>query len=154
MVLRELQALQERIKLLQEEIAASVNQDNSSRFVLAVVTVLALPINILAGLFGMNVGGVPLAQNEHGFWIVVPIVLSFTAIAAWLALRRRKRALAWILPHDACEDSGATELIACSARPGCLGSTFACSFAGDRPKEIGRFRKLNVRNCVIILSAS
>ena len=68
-------ALQERIKLLQEEIAANVNEDNNrSLFVLTVVTVLALPINILAGLFGMNVGGIPLAEHKHGFWIVVAIV--------------------------------------------------------------------------------
>ncbi|VWX61352.1 Zinc transporter [Burkholderiales bacterium 8X] len=90
-VLRDMHALQERIKLLQEEIAAGVAEHTgSSLFVLTVVTVLALPINILAGLFGMNVGGVPLAQHEHGFWIVVAIVLSFTAIAAWLAFGRRK----------------------------------------------------------------
>jgi len=90
-VLRDMQALQERIKLLQEEIAANVNEDNNrSLFVLTVVTVLALPINILAGLFGMNVGGIPLAENGHGFWIVVAIVLSFTAIAAWLAFRNKR----------------------------------------------------------------
>jgi zinc transporter len=89
-VLSDLAALQERIKLLQEEIAANVNEDNNrSLFVLTVVTVLALPINILAGLFGMNVGGVPLAQNERGFWIVVLIVLTFTVIAAWVAFRRK-----------------------------------------------------------------
>ncbi|REN19800.1 magnesium transporter CorA, partial [Mycobacterium tuberculosis] len=41
-VLRDMQALQERIKLLQEEIAANVNEDNNrSLFVLTVVTVLA-----------------------------------------------------------------------------------------------------------------
>lgn len=90
-VLRDMQSLQERIKLLQEEIAAIVNEDNGrSLFVLTVVTVLALPINILAGLFGMNVGGIPLAQDEHGFWVVVAIVVSFTAIAAWIALRRHR----------------------------------------------------------------
>lgn len=89
-VLRDMASLQERIKLLQEEVAAIVNERNSrSLFVLTIVTVLALPINILAGLFGMNVGGVPLAQNEHGFWILVGIVAAFTAIAAWLAFRRR-----------------------------------------------------------------
>jgi zinc transporter len=83
-------SLQERIKLLQEEIAAAVNEANSrSLFVLTIVTVLALPINILAGLFGMNVGGVPLAQNDHGFWIVVAIVATFTVVAAWLAFRGR-----------------------------------------------------------------
>ena len=90
-VLRDMQALQERIKLLQEEIAANVNEDNNrSLFVLTVVTVLALPINILAGLFGMNVGGIPLAEHKHGFWIVVAIVASFTAVAAWAAFRKKR----------------------------------------------------------------
>ena len=59
-------------------------------FVLTVVTVLALPINILAGLFGMNVGGIPLAEHKHGFWLVVAIVVTFTAIAAWLAFRKKR----------------------------------------------------------------
>ena len=86
--LRDMAALQERIKLLQEEIAEAVNERTSrSLFVLTVVTVLALPINILAGLFGMNVGGVPLAENTHGFWILVAVVIAFTAVAGWLAFR-------------------------------------------------------------------
>ena len=89
-VLRDMRTLQERIKLLQEEIAAQVVEGtNRSLFVLTIVTVLALPINILAGLFGMNVGGVPLAQHAHGFWIVVAIVLTFTAIAGWAVFGRR-----------------------------------------------------------------
>ena len=89
--LRDTTSLQERIKLLQEEIAAQVNEDNNkSLFVLTVVTVLALPINIIAGLLGMNVGGVPLAQHAHGFWIVVGIVAGFTSIAALLARRTQR----------------------------------------------------------------
>ena len=53
------------------------------------VTVLALPINITTGFFGMNVGGIPLAEHKQGFWIVVALVVVFTLIAAWLAFRRR-----------------------------------------------------------------
>jgi len=91
LVLHDMQALQERIKLLQEEIAANVNEDNNrSLFVLTVVTVLALPINIMADLFGMNVGGIPLAEHRHGFWIVVAIIAGFTSLAAWLALRKKR----------------------------------------------------------------
>ncbi|QHI97143.1 magnesium transporter CorA [Xylophilus rhododendri] len=91
-VLRDMQGLQERIKLLQEESAAAVNEENNrSLFVLTVVTVLALPINILAGLFGMNVGGIPLAESKHGFWILVSLVIAFTVIAGWLALRKKDR---------------------------------------------------------------
>lgn len=90
LVLRDLAALQERIKLLQEEMAAQVGeQTNRSVFTLTMVTVLALPINITAGLFGMNVGGIPLGSSEHGFIVVVLLILVFTLAAAWLAFRRR-----------------------------------------------------------------
>ena len=88
-VLVDMASLQERIKLLQEEIAAMINERNSrSLYTLTIVTVLALPINIIAGLFGMNVGGIPLASNEHGFWIIVLIVASFTSLAVWLLKRQ------------------------------------------------------------------
>jgi zinc transporter len=91
MVLADMASLQERIKLIQEEIAALASEaNNHSLFVLTVVTVLALPINIIAGLLGMNVGGIPLAQSAHGFWVVVLIVASFTVIAGWLAFRRQR----------------------------------------------------------------
>jgi zinc transporter len=91
MVLADMASLQERIKLIQEEIAAlTAEANNHSLFVLTVVTVLALPINIIAGLFGMNVGGIPLSDAAHGFWVVVAIVASFTVIAGWLAFRRQR----------------------------------------------------------------
>ena len=89
--LRDMSALQERIKLLQEEIAAQVAEENNrSLFVLTVVTVMALPINIVAGLLGMNVGGVPLAQHAHGFWIVVGVIAGVTSLVAWWARRRAR----------------------------------------------------------------
>jgi len=90
LVLRDLAELQERIKLLQEEMAAQLNeQTNRSLFTLTVVTVLALPINIVAGLLGMNVGGIPLAQEPHGFAVIVAFVVGFTALAGWWAFRKR-----------------------------------------------------------------
>ncbi len=90
LVLRDLSALQERIKLLQEEIAAQVSeQTNRSLFTLTMVTVLALPINITTGFFGMNVGGIPLAEHRHGFVLVVLMVVVFTGLAGWLAFRRK-----------------------------------------------------------------
>lgn len=90
-VLSDMASLQERIKLLQEEVAAEVNEATGrSLFMLTVMTVLALPINILAGLFGMNVGGIPLAENPHGFWIIAVLILVFAAAAtAWVVHRRR-----------------------------------------------------------------
>ncbi len=90
-VLRDMVALQERVKLLQEEVAARINEETSrSLFVLTIVTVLALPINIIAGLLGMNVGGIPLADNDRGFWIIVGLIVGLTALAAVVTLIRRR----------------------------------------------------------------
>jgi zinc transporter len=90
LVIRDIAALQERIKLLQEEMAAQVSeQTNRSLFTLTVVTVLALPINIIAGLFGMNVGGIPLAENPHGFLTIVCIVVIFMLVAGWSSFRNK-----------------------------------------------------------------
>ncbi len=88
-VLRDIGALQERIKLLQDESAARVAEENNrSLFLLTMVTVLALPINLVSGLFGMNVGGVPFNQHPIGFWLVLSLIAAGTGLIAWLALRR------------------------------------------------------------------
>lgn len=90
-VLNDMVSLQERIKLLQEEIAAHVNENNSrSLYVLTIVTVMALPINIIAGLLGMNVGGIPLAKDDDGFWIVVGIIVGFSVLVAWWVIRKHR----------------------------------------------------------------
>ncbi len=90
--LGDIDTLQERIKLLQEEISAQIQeQNNRSLFVLTIFTVLALPVNMIAGLLGMNVGGVPLAQHSAGFWIIVILVGSITLGTGWWAFGRRNQ---------------------------------------------------------------
>jgi zinc transporter len=84
-------ALVERVKLIQEELAArNTEQTGRILFVLTVVTVLALPINLIAGLFGMNVGGIPLGDNEHGFRVIVVGLLMLTGVLGWFALGRKR----------------------------------------------------------------
>jgi len=34
---------------------------------------------------------VPLAQSEHGFWIVLVLAVLFTSVAAWLLLRLQRQ---------------------------------------------------------------
>jgi zinc transporter len=84
-------SLVERVKQLQEELAALVSeQTNRTLFLLTMVTVLALPINLVAGLFGMNVGGIPLNQHPYGFFLVLGPLLMLTAVLAYWALGRRR----------------------------------------------------------------
>jgi zinc transporter len=89
LVLRDIAGLQERAKLMQDETAARVSEENNRiLFALTIVTVLALPINLISGLFGMNVGGIPLAEQPHGFWVMVAIIGVLTGVIAALALSR------------------------------------------------------------------
>jgi zinc transporter len=84
-------ALAERVRLLQEELAARVNEETSRTiFVLTVVTVLALPVNLVAGLFGMNVGGIPFSQHGHGFQLIVGTLTVVTGVLAYVALGRHR----------------------------------------------------------------
>jgi zinc transporter len=53
-------------------------------------TVLALPINLVAGLLGMNVGGIPLAQHQQGFTVVVGLLTVVTGVLAYFFLVRRR----------------------------------------------------------------
>lgn len=74
-------ALVERVKVLQDELAVLIGErTNRTLFILTVVTVLALPFNVIGGLFGMNVGGIPFADHSGGFWIVVALVTLFTVV--------------------------------------------------------------------------
>ncbi|HTT09333.1 MAG TPA: transporter [Burkholderiaceae bacterium] len=87
-VLRDIGSLQERIKLMQEEAAARISDANArTLFTLTMVTVLALPINLISGLFGMNVGGIPLGDHHGGFWIMVSLIVGLTGLIAWIAVR-------------------------------------------------------------------
>ena len=79
-------ALVERVKILQEELSGLLSeQTNRTLFVLTIFTVLALPINLVAGLFGMNVGGIPLAEHNYGFFLIVAVLVTLTILLAYLA---------------------------------------------------------------------
>lgn len=85
-------ALVERVRLLQEELTALLSErTNQTLFILTVVTVLALPLTIIPGFFGMNVGGVPFSASSGGFWSVVLIVVSIVSAGMALAWNQRDR---------------------------------------------------------------
>lgn len=90
-IIQDMTVLNERIKILQEQIIAYTNeQTNRSLYLLTIVTVLALPFNIVAGLFGMNVGGIPLAESTTGFWSIVIGLMLFLVLAVYLFYRNSR----------------------------------------------------------------
>lgn len=91
-VVAECAALVDRMKLIQEELAETINaQNNRSLFLLTFVTVLLLPFNVVGGLFGMNVGGIPFAESDAGFWVIITFVTLLTGAVAWAVLQQFRR---------------------------------------------------------------
>ncbi|MCA0407089.1 MAG: cobalt transporter [Proteobacteria bacterium] len=85
---RDLAALQDRARLLQDEISAKLAEaTNRSLNLISMMTALMLPGTLITGLFGMNAGPVPFATTAGGFWWVLGICMMVTVIFI-LLLRR------------------------------------------------------------------
>jgi zinc transporter len=85
---QDLELVQERARLLQEEIASNMNEaTNRNLFVLSIATTTLLPITLITGIFGMNVQGLPFANHPHGFWAVMLGIGAAVVLVLWL-LRR------------------------------------------------------------------
>jgi zinc transporter len=52
------------------------------------VAAIFLPLGLLTGLLGINVGGIPGAENRLGFALVCALLVGLGGIQVW-ALRRR-----------------------------------------------------------------
>ncbi|MBZ6411084.1 MULTISPECIES: CorA family divalent cation transporter [Methylobacterium] len=73
---RDVTALAERARLLQEEVGARVAEEsNRQLYVLSVLSALFLPPTFITGLFGMNVKGLPFAEDPRGFLFVLGLSL-------------------------------------------------------------------------------
>lgn len=64
----DLDAARDRAAVTQEELVARLSEQlNQRMYVLSVVAALFLPLGFLTGLLGINVGGIPGAENPYAF---------------------------------------------------------------------------------------
>lgn len=71
-----LDALRERLGLIQEEITAILSDRmNKNMYVLSIISLVFLPLGFITGLFGINVGGMPWVEMPLGFAIVCALCL-------------------------------------------------------------------------------
>jgi zinc transporter len=54
---------------------------------LTILSVITLPLGLIAGLLGMNVGGVPGLTSPNGFTVVVILMVILTAVELWFFKR-------------------------------------------------------------------
>jgi Mg2+ and Co2+ transporter CorA len=51
--------------------------------ILTIVSAITLPFSLIAGLLGMNVGGLPATQDPQGFIIVIVLMLAIGLVELW-----------------------------------------------------------------------
>lgn len=79
--LEDLDEIKERSQVVHEELANSISRKlNKNMYVLSVITAVFMPLTFITGLFGMNVGGIPLAADQFGFWLVSSVLFILVAV--------------------------------------------------------------------------
>jgi zinc transporter len=88
--IEELDSARDRAAITQEELAGRMADEmNKNMYVLSIVAGIFLPLGLLTGLMGINVGGMPGTQSNWGFAIVCIILVGLAVIVLWLFRRFR-----------------------------------------------------------------
>jgi zinc transporter len=86
---QDMDLIMERSRLLQEEITSRLGEaTNRNLYLLSIVTTALLPITLITGVFGMNVGGLPFLESKHGFFWVM-FIMTVTLVTTMQLLRKK-----------------------------------------------------------------
>ncbi|QCU89390.1 zinc transporter ZntB [Thiomicrorhabdus sediminis] len=86
--LEDLEAIRERAMVAQEELQNRISEElNNRMYVLSIITAVFLPLGFLTGLLGINVGGIPGAENPQAFryfiWIIIGLIVAQIMFFKW-----------------------------------------------------------------------
>jgi zinc transporter len=88
--LEELELVRERISLIQEaEHRRITERMNKTMYILGIITGFFLPMSFVAGLLGINVGGIPGSSAPHGFAMACLLMAVIAATQWWIFRRLR-----------------------------------------------------------------
>jgi len=86
----DLDAIRDRATVTQEELNSSLTEQmNKTMYVLSIVAGIFLPLGLLTGLLGINVGGIPGTENPRAFAIFCVILIVVAAWQVWLFKRKK-----------------------------------------------------------------
>lgn len=84
----DLDAARDRCSIIHEEIGSKLNEAmNRSVYKMAIVATIFLPLSLLTGLLGINVGGIPGSDNPFAF-VIVCVVLGGIALLEYFLFKR------------------------------------------------------------------
>lgn len=66
---------------------------NKNIYILSIISTIVLPLNLIVGFFGMNTGGLFLAQSPYGTAIVSALIATICLLGAWYYRYKTKQDL-------------------------------------------------------------
>jgi zinc transporter len=85
----DLDLVQDRARLLGDQLSGRLMEaTNRNLYILSIVTAIFLPMTLVTGIFGMNLGGLPAQQDPMGFWYGIILMVAL-GIVTLVILRRR-----------------------------------------------------------------
>lgn len=86
----DLDAIRDRATVTQEELNGRLSEQmNKTMYILSIVAGIFLPLGLLTGLLGINVGGIPGTENPWAFTIFCVFLLTLAVGQVWLFKRKR-----------------------------------------------------------------
>ncbi len=86
----DLDEIKERSQVVHDEMSNLISRKlNQNMYFLSVMTAVFMPLNFIASLFGMNVGGIPLSNNQLGFWSISGVLLFLVAVQMFWSKQRK-----------------------------------------------------------------
>ena len=86
----DLDSVRDRAAVTQEELVNRLSEQMNARmYVLSLVAAVFLPLGFLTGLLGINVGGIPGAENQFAFLIFI-LMLAIVVILQMVIFKRKK----------------------------------------------------------------
>jgi len=86
MPFEDLEAARSRAAVVQDELSNRLAERiNLRMYALTIIAAIFLPLTLISGMFGMNVGGVPFLEHGVGFWLVTGGMLLLGVVGVWIA---------------------------------------------------------------------
>ncbi len=77
----DLDSARDRAAVTQEELTTRLSEQmNQTMYRLSIITAIFLPLGLLTGLLGINVGGMPGVEDPLAFWIVCALLLALSVL--------------------------------------------------------------------------
>ena len=86
----DLDSARDRAAITQEELNSRLSEQmNKTMYILSIVAAIFLPLGLITGLLGINVGGIPGTENKFAFGFVSILLIVF-AFFQYLLFKRKK----------------------------------------------------------------